>query len=86
LAKSPNCASQTTSSFGAAVAKPYSKASTASSDSTESKHMEAALVLLDVLQRPVGALVPLLAVLVVQAAWRWKKVPRPTSSPETRML
>ena len=37
LAKSPNCASQTTSSFGAAVAKPYSKASTASSDSTESK-------------------------------------------------
>ena len=36
FAKSPNCASQMTSAFGSAVEKPYSKPSTASSESTES--------------------------------------------------
>src|SRR6185312_8663443 len=36
LAKSPNCASHKTSVSGSAVAKPYSKAITASSDSSES--------------------------------------------------
>ncbi len=35
-------------------------------------------------ERLVAALVPALALLVVQTAWRWKKVPRPTSSPERR--
>jgi hypothetical protein len=36
LAKSPNCASQITRALGSALEKPYSKPSTASSESTES--------------------------------------------------
>ena len=35
LAKSPNCASHSVSAFGSASEKPYSKPSTASSDSME---------------------------------------------------
>ena len=51
LAKSPNCASQMTRLRGSAELKPYSKPSTAASDSMRVDDQEPALLLGEVLQR-----------------------------------
>ena len=53
--KSPNCASQSVRQLGSVVEKPYSKPSTASSDSSESMTVKRGWLGRQVLQRDVGS-------------------------------
>ena len=71
LAKSPNCASQMVRVFGSASEKPYSKPSTASSDSAEFDALEVRLARADVVQRRVvlfGGLIDDVAVALHEGA------------------
>ena len=80
LTKSPNCASHTTRRRGSALDMPYSKPSTASSESglfTASKEAWSGARMASGTQAaPVSA--------SKSAAWRWLKVPRTVSWPERR--